>query len=102
MPTMNWRMLPPVRVGERTRTVNGRTYSAQPNTALSVPEHDGQALQANGWVYVCASAPTSGRPTGKVGLYTNRSGALLYDETLGKIIVSDGTTWRDPATGAAV
>lgn len=98
----NWRMLPPIAVGHQTRTVNGRTYTGQPGAAVSVPEHDGQILQANGWTYVCPSAPTSGRPTGKVGIYAAHRGTVLYDETLNKVIAFDGSTWRDPVNGNAV
>lgn len=102
MPSMNWRMFPPTSPAQQARVANGRTYKGQAGTAISVPEHDGQVLQANGWTYLCPSAPTAARPSGRLGVYANLPGALLYDETLAKIIATDGTTWRDPVTGAAV
>ncbi len=99
---MNWRLFPPIAVSDRTRIVNRRTYSGQPGTVVSVPEQDGQMLQANGWTYIAPSGPTSARQAGKTGLYAAHRGAQFFDETLGKLIVFDGQTWRDPLNGNAV
>ncbi|MGF3025553.1 hypothetical protein ACQVP2_22345 [Methylobacterium aquaticum] len=95
-------MFPPNAVREQTRVVNGRTYSGTPGSVVSVPEQDGQALQANGWTYIAPSGPTSARQTGKTGIYAAHRGAQFFDETLGKMIVFDGQTWRDPSNGNAV
>ncbi|MET7242492.1 hypothetical protein ABZT49_03930 [Methylobacterium sp. EM32] len=99
---MNWRLFPPVAVREQTRTVNGRTYTGTPGSVVTVPEQDGQVLQANGWTFVAPSGPTSARPVGKTGLYAAHRGAQFFDEALGKLIVFDGQTWRDPLNGNAV
>ncbi|MFH6786312.1 MULTISPECIES: hypothetical protein [Methylobacterium] len=99
---MNWRLFPPVAVREQTRTANGRSYSGQPGGVVTVPEQDGQVLQANGWTFVAPSGPTSARQAGKTGLYAAHRGATFFDETLGKLIVFDGQAWRDPLNGNAV
>ncbi len=98
---MNWRMFPPNAVREQTRTVNGRTYSGTPGSVLSVPEQDGQILQANGWTSIAPSGPAS--PAGRQDRHLRRPPrAQFFDETLGKLIVFDGQTWRDPLNGNAV
>ncbi|UHC14349.1 hypothetical protein LRS73_17465 [Methylobacterium currus] len=99
---MNWRLFPPITARDQTRIVNRRTYSGVPGTVVSVPEQDGQMLQANGWTYIAPSGPTSARPAGRTGLYAAHRGAQFFDESLGKLIVFDGQTWRDPLNGNAV
>jgi hypothetical protein len=99
---MNIRLIPPVSVSEQTRVVNGRTYSAAPGSVVDVLDADAQELQANGWIAVAASGPTSARPTGTLGLYNTLPGATYFDVTINKLIISDGQTLRDPATGGAV
>jgi hypothetical protein len=98
----NWRMLGPQSVAQQTRTVNGRTYSATAGQEIDVPDFDGQPLQANGWVFVAPSGPSSARPTGTVGQYPAIAGCEFFDTTLNYVIRYDGATWRNPATGAAV
>jgi hypothetical protein len=99
---MNIRLLPPVEVAEQTRVVNGRSYTAAPGSTLDVLDSDAQVLMANNWVFVAPSGPTSARPTGTLGLYSAAAAQTFFDTTLGKLIVSDGQTWRDPSTGNAV
>jgi hypothetical protein len=99
---MNIRLLPPVAVAAQTRIVNGRSYSSTPGNVVDVLDSDAAVLQANGWIWVSASGPTSARPTGTLGLYSAAAGQSYFDTTLGKLIVSDGQNWRDPATGSAV
>jgi hypothetical protein len=99
---MNIRMLPPVSVPAQTRIINGRTYSSTLGSVVDVLDADAQELQANGWVWVAASGPTSASPTGTLGLYNTLPGATYFDVTINKLIISDGQTLRDPATGGAV
>jgi hypothetical protein len=99
---MNIRLLPPVPVSKQTIAINGRGYSAAPGSVVDVLDVDAQELQANGWIPVAPSGPTSARPTGTLGLYSAAAGQTFYDTTIGKLIISDGQSWRDPATGGAV
>ncbi len=99
---MNIRMLPPVAVGQQMRIANGRTYTGVPGVELDVPDFDAGILQANGWTWVAPSGPTSARPTKALGLYQATVGMEFFDATLGYLIKFDGSTWRNPATGAAV
>ena len=99
---MNIRLLPPVSASEQTRVINGRTYSTAPGNVIDVWDADAQQLQANGWIPVAPSGPTSARPTGALGLYSAAAGQSYFDTTLGKLIISDGQNWRDPANGNAV
>jgi hypothetical protein len=99
---MNIRLLPPVSVAEQTRVVNGRTYTATPGNVVDVLDSDAAELQNNGWIFVAPSGPTASRPSGALGLYQASPGATYFDVTLGKLIVSDGQTWRDPVNGNAV
>lgn len=98
------RMFPPVATNEQTRVVNGRTYTGTPGQILDVPDFDAQQLQSNGWTWVAPSGPSSSRPTSALsqGLYRATPGMTFLDTTLGSLIVFDGSTWRSPATGAAV
>jgi hypothetical protein len=82
--------------------VLGRTYSSTPGNIVDVLDADAQELQANGWVWISASGPSTTRPTGTLGLYSAAAGQWYYDVTIGKLIVSDGQTWRDPSNGNAV
>jgi hypothetical protein len=103
MPT--FRMLPPsVSVGEQTREIYGRTYSASPGVALDIFDSDAEVLSANGWIKVALSGPTTARPSQTLGAtppYLAVSGFQFLDTTLGKFVFFDGTTWRDPITGNA-
>jgi hypothetical protein len=99
---MNIRLLPPVSASEQTRVVNGRIYTATPGSVVDVLDADAQELQANGWIPVAPSGPSSARPVGTLGLYSAAAGQSFFDTTLNKLIVSDGQTWRDPAAGNAV
>jgi hypothetical protein len=51
------------------------------------------------------SGPTSARPPINPNTsppYTAAAGLHFFDSTIGKIIVFDGATWRDPVNGNAV
>ena len=77
---------------------SGRVYSCALGATVQVNgDADREALLANGWALSSAggSGATSARPD-------PASTREFHDTTLGKLIVSDGKTWRDPHTGAAV
>jgi hypothetical protein len=101
---LTWRLLPPVAVSKQTIVVNGRTYSGAPGQALDVPDYDAGQLTANGWIDVAPSGPTSKRPAANTTTapYQAANGTEYFDTTLNALIVFDGLTWRNPATGAAV
>src|ERR1700756_2668087 len=99
---MNIRLLPPVSVALQTIAFKGRAYSAVPGGFLDVLDSDAAVLEANGWIHVATSGPTSARPTGTLGPYSAAAGQSFFDTTLGKLIFSDGQSWRDPANGNAV
>jgi hypothetical protein len=99
---MNIRLLPPVSVSKQTLVVNGRSYTAVPGSVVDVLDADAEQLQANGWIPVAPSGPTSARPVGTLGPYSAAAGQSFFDTTIGKLIISDGQAWRDPATGGAV
>jgi hypothetical protein len=78
------------------------SYTASPGSVIDVLDADAEQLEANGWIAVAPSGPTSARPAGTLGLYQASPGQLYYDTTISKLIISDGQTWRDPSTGNAV
>lgn len=104
----NYRMLPPAIVAgqpvtsQQSMVVNGRTYAGTPGSAIDVPDMDGAILAANGWVKVASSGTTAQRPTSTSAPFMAAPGAHFWDTTLSKMVVFDGITWRDPATGSAV
>lgn len=58
MPTKQ--MIPPADGSNHTIAVSGRTYSASPNNAISVPSFDVPVLEANGWQVVSVTSGGSG------------------------------------------
>jgi hypothetical protein len=99
---MNIRLLPPTAAAYQTIAVKGRTYSSTPGNVVDVYDADAQVLEANGWIAIAPSGPSSARPTGTLGLYSAAAGQSFFDSTLGKLIISDGQAWRDPSNGNAV
>lgn len=81
-----------------TVRVNGRAYTGTTNTALTVPDFDATALEANGWVLIspAGSGATAARPA------RPNKGLQFYDSTVGANIVWDGLAWRNHASGAVV
>ena len=94
--TTTHRLLPPLAVAQQTLVVNGRTYTAQPGTAVDVPDFDAGVLEANGWIFVAKSGPTTARPT------PTNAGEEFYDISLDALIMTDGVTWRSPVDGTSV
>jgi hypothetical protein len=99
---MNIRLLPPTEPSHDAYLINGRSYGASPGSVIDVLDSDAAVLEANGWIAVAPSGPTSARPTGTLGLYQASPGQLYYDTTISKLIISDGQAWRDPSNGNAV
>jgi hypothetical protein len=103
---MQQRLLPPVAVSAQQMEINGRSYVGTPGSAIDVLDFDGNELQANGWIFVALSGPTSARPTptlsGPIGPSYAGPGEKFYDSTLDQLIFCDGTTWRSPVDGSSV
>lgn len=107
---MQIRMLPPAATGplavvrSNPISVNGRVYTPSVGAVYDVPDFDAPQLAANGWVRIAPSASSTARPspTTLTPPYTAGVGTIFFDQTLDALIVFDGQTWRDPATGAAV
>jgi hypothetical protein len=76
--------------------VNGRTYDPSIG-AQDVPEFDATHLQANGWVFLAPSGPTTQRPTSSVGVYPRVQGVEFWDTTLSHMVIWDGANWRNEA-----
>ena len=89
------RFLPP---GGKARTIvaNGRFYTVAANGTIDVPPFDAIILAANGWVQVAGSGTSAQRPTGPF------FGQRYHDTTLGCLIFFEGSSWRNPDTGAVV
>ncbi len=98
------RILPPVAAIKQTVVTNGRTYTGTPGQTFDVPDYDAAVLTANGWIDIAPSGPTASRPApnATTAPYTAALGTRYFDTTIAALIVFDGLTWRDPATGAAV
>jgi hypothetical protein len=77
-----------------TLTFNNRTYSVAANGYVDVPAMDSGVCAANGWIQVAGSGTTAQRPSSPF------PGQLYHDNTVGNIIVFEGTAWRNPASGA--
>lgn len=89
------------------RLVNGRSYAylTAPGQAVDVPDFDQVILAANVLIPIAPSGPTSARPSTNPNTsppYTAGAGFHFFDTTLSALIVFDGATWRNPATGSAV
>jgi hypothetical protein len=98
---MNFRMLPPPAVINQTIVANGRSYTGEPGSVFDIVDCDAVMLSANGWTKVALSGPTSARPSTNPP-YVAAPGLQFFDTSLGKIIIFDGTVWRDPVNGNAV
>lgn len=91
---MTTRMLPPIAQTLQTVTVNGTVYSCAPGSALDVADADVAGLPA-GWITIAQSGATGARPTNQL------AGTSYFDTTLGKLIMYDGSAWRNITTGGA-
>ena len=97
----NYLVFPPSIAGKTSAqniSVNGRSYSATPGSTLTVPDMDITTLGANGWTVVALVGTT----TQRLAYATPHIGLFWHDTTLGFLVVYEGTTWRNPASGASV
>ena len=100
------RLLPPINVAQQSMVVNDRSYTGQPGMAVDVQVIDSIHLEANGWIYIARSGPTSDRPKpkadGTIDVASSGPGDRYFDTTIGALIVCDGQTWRSPVDGSEV
>jgi hypothetical protein len=93
---ITYRFLPPTAVVKQSISANGRVYSAMPGSYVDAPAMDAGVLGANGWCLVAGSGTTAQRPANPF------FGQLYHDNSLGYVIIWEGTAWRQPSTGSAV
>lgn len=102
MPTI--RVLSPATACSPITTANGQSFAQVPGTLLDIDAHIAEYLIANGWLRVGTVGPTASRPSSSiastVGVYLAQAGSQHMDTTLGALVIHDGTTWRNPLTGA--
>jgi hypothetical protein len=92
-------------IGAGAGNPNLRSYAATAGgyiDAVGDPASgDASALSSQGFIPICASGPTASRPvfsTTSVGVGIRD--VLYLDTTISKIVVWDGSAWRDPVTGS--
>jgi hypothetical protein len=90
------RILPPIAVPYQSMSAYGHAYSAAPGSTVDAPSSHADVLTSNSWIRAGRSSTTATRPTDQ------RVGEMIVDTTLGAVVIWDGATWRNPATGAAV
>ncbi|MBR0937304.1 hypothetical protein [Bradyrhizobium jicamae] len=100
---LNTNNLPATGINPPANWPNGKQYSIPVSGTLDVAGVDEAAMlagQHNGgagfFIVGDSSGPTSARPV------NIRIGWMHVDTTLNKTVTFDGSTWRDPATGAVV
>lgn len=105
----NFRMTPAnLSAGSRTGKVNGRSYTCAVGAVIDVPEGDAQALEAQGFIQLGTSGPTSQRATYPPNSLSDARiasvpiGSRMVDTSLTKAIIFNGVVWVDAATGAIV
>ena len=83
---------------------NGQTVAQTPGTFVDVTDAQADQLVANGWTRVGTIGSSKERPSSNpnVGAGVAQRGSLHFDTDLSTLVIHDGTTWRDPATGATV
>ena len=87
----------PIPVFDRTYTPTG------PGVIFDVPDQDANILGANRWLILGLVGTTAQRPSSKDTTPRQPyAGQEYIDTTLGYLIIHDGASWRNPATGAAV
>ncbi|WP_439398687.1 hypothetical protein ACRQ5Q_15075 [Bradyrhizobium sp. PMVTL-01] len=84
------RLIPPASAAQIT--VHGRKYDPA-NGAIDAYEHDALRLQANGWILIAPSGPTSQRPDSPVGNYPRVPGTKFWDTTISHLVVWNGKNW---------
>jgi hypothetical protein len=92
MTIFNHHLLPPA--GASKISFNGRTYDPAAG-AQDVPEGDAAHLEANGWIFLAMSGPTTARPTSALGTHPLVSGTKFWDTTISHMVMWDGKNWRN-------
>ena len=91
-----FRMILPSSATARIAVANGRSYQVTPGAIFDANERDIDALHSVGAQLLAAVGATAQRPT-------DAHARMPYIDTdLGKVVMFDGHTWRDPVTGVAV
>jgi hypothetical protein len=103
---MTTRVLSPATARSPFALNNGQTVAQVPGTYQDVSDSQADQLCANGWLRVGLVGTTSQRPSSSLaaglGAGVAQAGTHFFDTTIGALILHDGTTWRNPATGASV
>ncbi|PNG27642.1 hypothetical protein [Methylocella silvestris] len=99
-------VLPPGNGLRNSQSVGGVVFSCQPGSTLTVPRSVAQALSAAGWLIGAQVVTSATRPARQAAQPNGAPrpeefGESVFDQTIGKLIIWDGWTWRD-LTGAAV
>lgn len=95
------RVLPPnSSIGTSHATVNGRTYTCALGSSLDVPDFDGNALVANGWITIGNRG--AGTTVQRLALTNVKKGDTWMDSTLGYVVIFDGAAWRNPNDATSV
>lgn len=99
------RLLAPADGNHGTLRLHGHTYTLSLGASLDVPDFAAKVMIANGWISpgaVQGSSATTARPTATPAGSPLPRNYAWTDTTVGAVIVWDGLTWRNPATGATV
>ena len=101
---MTTRVLSPATARSPFTLPSGQAVAQTPGTFVDVTDAQAALLVANGWVRAGTVGSTKERPSSSplVGATVAQAGSQHFDLDLGKLIIHDGTAWRDPATGAVV
>lgn len=84
------RLIPSATAGKLT--VHGRTYDPA-SVAVDAYVQDAGRLEANGWMFLAPSGPTSQRPDSPVGLYPRIPGFKYWDTTTSHMVIWNGKIW---------
>jgi hypothetical protein len=83
--------------------VNGHLYAGDPNVMIDAPDADVAGMVSAGWVQGPAIGPTAQRPAATAGTtYIDSSLGAAGLPGTGRVIIADGTIWRDLLTGVPV
>jgi hypothetical protein len=90
---MTFRLFPPADRSAQFVSINSRLYAARAGSYVDAPASDAVELVLAGWSLAGPVGPTHDRPRDA------HPGMVFFDQTLGRAVVWDGRTWRDPFSG---
>ncbi|WP_298363428.1 hypothetical protein [uncultured Bradyrhizobium sp.] len=99
---LNTNNVPATGINPPGNPMNAKSYGIAPGGFLDVVGVDeaatllGQRNGLAGFFQVGTSGPATSRPVNVT------PGAIHIDTTLSKVVTFDGSSWRDPVTGAVV